>query len=124
MLSQNTSSTSPISDSREARVQALLEQLQPNADQILRQMAENLVDLPEDKSFGQIEYTLRDLAHELASSCHQTGLVAGKKRLSRLQYRLPPLSVRRPLRQPPTENLDNPHGRGSPPPRLLLLRHL
>lgn len=80
MLSQNESSTSAISDTREARVQALLEQLQPNADQILRRMAENLVDLPEDKSFGQIEYTLRDLAHELAASSHQTGLEAGKKK--------------------------------------------
>ena len=46
---------------REARVQALLAQLQPNADQILRQMAENLVDLPKDKSFGQIEYTTQCL---------------------------------------------------------------
>src|SRR5690349_11083774 len=80
MLSQNDSSTSAIPDTREARVQALLERLQPNADQILRRMAESLVDLPEDRSFGQIEYTLRDLAHELASSCHQTGLGAGKKR--------------------------------------------
>ena len=80
MLSQNDSSTSPTSDSREARVQALLAQLQPDAEQILRQMAENLVDLPENKSFGQIEYTLRDLAHELASSCHQTGLQAGEKK--------------------------------------------
>jgi hypothetical protein len=43
-------------------------------------MAERLVDLPEDKAFGQIEYDLRDLAHDLAAQAHQTGLQAGKKR--------------------------------------------
>jgi hypothetical protein len=80
MLSQADSSPSSISDTREARVQALLARLQPEADQILRRMAESLVDLPEDRSFGQIEYTLRDLAHELAASCHQTGLEAGEKK--------------------------------------------
>ena len=65
---------------REARVQELLRRLQPHADQVLRRMAERLVDLPEDRAFGQIEYDLRDLAHDLAAAAHQTGLQAGKKR--------------------------------------------
>jgi hypothetical protein len=43
-------------------------------------MAERLVDLPEDQAFGQIEYDLRDLAHDLAATTHQTGLTAGKKK--------------------------------------------
>ena len=80
MLSNNDSATNNISDDRETRVQALLGQLQPKAEQVLRQIAERLVDLPEDKSFGQIEYDLRDLVHDLACSAHQTGLGAGKKR--------------------------------------------
>ncbi len=33
-----------------------------------------------EASGGQIEYDLRDLAHELAASAHQTGLQVGKKR--------------------------------------------
>jgi hypothetical protein len=65
---------------REARVAALLEQLRPDAERILRQMAERLVDLPEEKSFGPIELDLRDLSHDLACAAHQTGLQAGKKR--------------------------------------------
>ena len=65
---------------REARVQELLRRLQPHADEVLRRMAEQLVDLPEDRAFGQIEYDLRDLAHDLAATSHQTGLEAGKKR--------------------------------------------
>ena len=70
----------PTTPDRDARIQELLDRLQPHAAQILRQMAERLVDLPEHRSFGQIEYDLRDLAHELAATSHQTGLEAGKKR--------------------------------------------
>jgi hypothetical protein len=80
MLNPLTSPPSPTADDRETRIQALLERLRPNSDQILRQMAERLVDLPEDQAFGQIEYDLRDLAHDLAAASHQTGLGAGKKR--------------------------------------------
>ena len=80
MLNTPLSPPSPTSEDREARVQALLGRLRPQADQVLRHMAERLVDLPEAKSFGQIEYDLRDLAHELAAASHQAGLDAGKKR--------------------------------------------
>ena len=79
-MNASQSAPSQISDDRETRVQALIEQLRPDAEAALRQMAERLVDLPEDKSFGQIEYDLRDEAHRLACSAHQTGLAAGKKR--------------------------------------------
>ena len=61
-------------------MQALLEQLRPFGEQALRQMAERLVDLPQDQAFGPIEYDRRDLAHDLAASVHQAGLQAGKKR--------------------------------------------
>ena len=80
MLNHLASHPSPTADDREARIQALLQRLRPNSDHILRQMAERLVDLPEDQAFGQIEYDLRDLAHELAASAHQAGLEVGKKR--------------------------------------------
>jgi hypothetical protein len=73
----------PSAADREARIQQLLGQLRPGAEQILRRMAERLVDLPEDQAFGQVEYDLRDLAHELAASSHQAGLEAGKKRATR-----------------------------------------
>ena len=79
------SAPSQISDDREARIQALLERLRPNTEAVLRQMAERLVDLPEEKSFGLIEHELRDLAHDFASSAHQAGLQAGKKRATRVR---------------------------------------
>ena len=84
MLHTAASATSQTAQDREARIQDLLQQLRPDADQLLRQMAERLVDLPEHQSFGQIEYDLRDLAHQLAADVHQTGLQAGKKRATKV----------------------------------------
>jgi hypothetical protein len=82
-MDASQSATSQISDDREKRIQALIEQLRPDAESALRHMAEHLVDLPEEKSFGQIEYDLRDEAHRLACSAHQAGLAAGKKRATK-----------------------------------------
>ena len=75
-----SSSSSSISDDRETRIQALLQALRGDADAVLRQMAEALVDLPEDQSFGPIELTLRDLGHKLTARAHQTALAVAKKK--------------------------------------------
>src|SRR6266487_3451149 len=83
MLNAQPSSAATGTSDREARVQALVERLWPSAEQALRDMAEKLVDLPEHQAFGQIEYDLRDLAHDLAAASHQAGLEAGKKRGTR-----------------------------------------
>ena len=80
MLNATPPPSSQTAEGREVRIRALLDQLRPQADRALRAMAERLVDLPEDKAFGQIEYDLRDLAHDLAASAHQTGLQAGEKK--------------------------------------------
>src|SRR5271168_2027783 len=83
MLHTPASATSQTAQDRDARIQDLLEQLRPDAEQRLRQMAERLVDLPEHQSFGQIEYDLRDLAHQLAAEVHQTGLQVSKNRATK-----------------------------------------
>ncbi len=75
-----TPTSSALAEPREARVQQLLGQLRADAEPLLRQMAERLVDLPEGQAFGQVEYDLRDNAHALAAAAHQAGLRAGKKR--------------------------------------------
>lgn len=80
MLGQPAPATSQTAEDRETRRQRLLQALRRDAERILGHMADALVDLPQDKSFGQIEYTLRDLGHQLAASAHQAGLDAGKKR--------------------------------------------
>ena len=74
----------PSSESeRELRRRQLLAALRERADAIVERMADELVDLPDDKAFGAIEHTLRDLGHELAAHAHQAGLDAGKKRGTR-----------------------------------------
>ncbi len=80
MLNESTSDTNQASREREQRRQQILAALRGNADTILERMADELVDLPDDKAFGAIEYTLRDLGHELACKAHQASFDAGKKR--------------------------------------------
>ena len=80
MLSQPHSATNQTSQGREARRQQLLQRLRGEADAILERLADELVDLPDDQVFGQVEYTLRDIGHDLASRAHQAGIDAGKKR--------------------------------------------
>ena len=67
MLDTTASAPSQTPEDREARIQALLARLRPHGEQALRQMAERLVDLAEGQAFGQVEYDLRELAHELAA---------------------------------------------------------
>ena len=81
MLRNPSSTTSAIPEDRDTRRQHILDLLRN--DPALERMADALVDLPDDKVFGEIEYTLRDLGHELASNAHQAGLDAGKKRGTR-----------------------------------------
>ena len=73
------STPSATSQDREARIQDLMQRLRPAADQALRQMAERLVDAPDRQLFGDLELALRDLAHDLAATAHQTGLADRKK---------------------------------------------
>ena len=77
-MSPTSSPAVATTDDRDARRQRILDSLR--GDPALERMADELVDLPDDKAFGPIEYALRDLAHELAANAHQAGLEAGKKR--------------------------------------------
>lgn len=70
--------TTPDAD-RQARIRALVERLRPAADEALTRMAEQLVDRPDTALFGEVEYRLRDAAHDLAAAAHQAGLDARKK---------------------------------------------
>jgi hypothetical protein len=58
-----------------AQIRALLESHAP-------QMAQALLDAPQP--FGDIEFTLRDQAHQLASDVHQLALESEKKRATKV----------------------------------------
>jgi len=96
MTDHPSATASPSAAVRAAHVQELLDRLRPDAEQILRRMAERLADLPDGQAFGQVEYDLRDLAHELAATAHQAGLEAGKKRATRAPAPSAPSAPRTP----------------------------
>lgn len=83
MLHESAFATNPIPLEREERRQRILQALKD--DPLLERLADELVDLPDDQVFGQIEYTLRDLGHDLATKAHQAGIDAGKKRATKGQ---------------------------------------
>jgi hypothetical protein len=78
-MAQPQADTTPV-PSRDERLQALLTELQPKVDAIVRRLAEKWVDTPEHLELGAIEYELRDAGQEFVTTVHQTGLVSRKKR--------------------------------------------
>jgi len=69
----------PTPDDREARVQALLDRLRPQAEKALRRMAEAVVEAPDARLFGDLEFALRGQAHDSAAAAHRAGLRGRKK---------------------------------------------
>ena len=67
-------------ESREARIEALLEQLRPQVEQVVRQLVERAVDVPEAEEFGAIEYEFRDAGQRLVNEVRQATLASRKKR--------------------------------------------
>ena len=80
MLNELTSPPSPTVQGREVRRQHLLQALHAQAQPFLERLADELVELPDDKVFGALEETLRDLSHAFVTPAHQAGIDAGKKR--------------------------------------------
>ena len=78
-MAQPRPSTTAV-QTREERLEALLQELRPQVDAIVRRMAEKWVDTPEHQELGAIEYDFRDAGREIAASVHQTGLASRKKR--------------------------------------------
>lgn len=66
--------------SREERIEALMEQLRPKVDQVVRQMVERAIDVPEAEEFGAIEYEFRDAGVGIANEVRQASLASRKKR--------------------------------------------
>jgi hypothetical protein len=79
MLSQPSSPPSHTADDRESRARALVEQLRPLVERAARRMADSLVDGPDARLFGELEFALRDQAHDRAAAAPQTGLEGRKK---------------------------------------------
>jgi hypothetical protein len=66
--------------SREARIEAIMEQLRPRVEATVRQMVERAVDVAEAEEFGPIDFEFRDAGQKLATEVRQASVASRKKR--------------------------------------------
>jgi len=85
---------------RAARLEALRDRLRPLVEQAAEQMAEDLLDAPDEQLFGAIEFRLRDRAHRLAAAAHQAGLDGRKKGATRAPASTAPAATPTPASSP------------------------
>jgi len=71
---------SPAAESREERIEAILEQLRPQIEKTVRQLVERAVDVPEAEEFGAIDWEFRDAGQKLVSEVRQASVASRKKR--------------------------------------------
>ena len=82
-------------ETREQRVEAILEELRPKVDAVVRRLVERAVDVPEAEEFGPIDLSssaTRDKSWSTTSG--KPAWRAGKKGVRRLQRHLPRLHLR------------------------------
>lgn len=72
--------STPPSETREERIEAIMKELRPKIEATVRQMVERAVDVPEAEEFGAIDFEFRDAGQKLANEVRQAGVTSRKKR--------------------------------------------
>jgi NADP-dependent 3-hydroxy acid dehydrogenase YdfG len=74
--------TAPASpqETREERIEALMNQLRPKIEETVRKLVERAVDVPEKEEFGAIDIEFRDAGLNLANDVRQASVASRKKR--------------------------------------------
>jgi len=67
-------------ETREQRIESIMQQLRPKIDEAVRKMVERAVDVPEAEEFGAIDFEFRDAGQKLANEVRQAGVASRKKR--------------------------------------------
>jgi hypothetical protein len=67
-------------ETREERIEAIMNELRPMIEQTVRQMVERAVDVPEAEEFGAVDFEFRDAGLKLANEVRQAGAASRKKR--------------------------------------------
>jgi hypothetical protein len=80
MSTAKTKKASTPEPTREERIEAIMQQLRPQIEQVVRQMVERAVDVPEAQEFGAIDTEFRDAGQNLATDVRQAALESRKKR--------------------------------------------
>jgi hypothetical protein len=65
---------------REQRIEAILNELRPKIEATVRQMVERAVDVPETEEFGAIDFEFRDAGQKVANEVRQASVASRKKR--------------------------------------------
>ena len=74
------SARTATSETREQRIEAIMNELRPKIEATVRQMVERAVDVPEAEEFGAIDFEFRDAGQKLANEVRQAGAASRKKR--------------------------------------------
>lgn len=77
------SSPSPsikVDETREQRIQAVLDQVRPILEAKVRQLVERAVDVSEAEEFGAIDLEFRDAGLNMANEVRQASVASRKKR--------------------------------------------
>ncbi len=66
--------------SRAERIEAIMQQLRPKVEEVVRQLVEKAVDVPEAEEFGAIDFEFRDAGLDLVNDVRQASVASRKKR--------------------------------------------
>ena len=78
MSARTSAATTP--ETREQRIEALMNELRPKIEATVRQLVERAVDVPEAEEFGAIDFEFRDAGLTLTNDVRQAAVVSRKKR--------------------------------------------
>jgi hypothetical protein len=67
-------------ESREQRIEAIMNALRPKVEEAVRRMVERAVDVPEAQEFGAIDFEFRDAGQKLANDIRQASVASREKR--------------------------------------------
>ncbi len=67
-------------ETREQRIEAVLQELRPKVEATVRRLVERAVDVPEAEEFGALDFEFRDAGQELVNDIRQASVASRKKR--------------------------------------------
>jgi hypothetical protein len=67
-------------ETREQRIERLMEELRPKVEATVRHLVERAVDVPEAEEFGALDFEFRDAGQKLVTEVRQASVASRKKR--------------------------------------------
>lgn len=80
MAARSRSVPAIAEETREQRIEAIMNELRPKIEATVRQMVERAVDVPEAEEFGAIDFEFRDAGQKMSNEVRQASVASRKKR--------------------------------------------